>query len=66
MEISVNGKTEIYEKAISVLQLLELKSTDPASVVIEHNKNILKTKDYHQTFLKDSDTIEILRFVGGG
>jgi sulfur carrier protein len=39
---------------------------DPAVVVVEINKSIIKKEDFGTTAFNNKDTVEILRFVGGG
>lgn len=66
MKIFVNGQAQLFEMSISIFELLETRETDPSTVVIELNKNIIKSCDYQQTLLMNKDQVEILRFVGGG
>jgi len=66
LTITINGKTEAITSPLSVSQLLELKNLDAACVVVELNKNIIAKESFPQTVLAGGDTLEILRFVGGG
>ena len=38
----------------------------PKRVAVELNENIVPRVKYSETFLEDGDTLEIVRFVGGG
>ena len=62
----INGKTETVIQEVSVEKLLSMKNIDPACVVVEVNKNIVKREKYGSVILNDGDTVEILKFVGGG
>lgn len=66
MNISVNGTIHSLEEETSVSDFLHKEDIDPKTVVIEHNKIVVKNDDYHHLILEDKDQLEILRFVGGG
>ncbi len=66
IEVIINGIRESLQKDTSILDLLGLKSIEPAKVVIEINKDIVKREQYSSQTLHDNDRVEILRFVGGG
>ncbi len=66
MMITVNGKPEEFEAKISLLEFLETKDINPDSVVVEHNLNIVEKEELDNIRLKENDTLEVLRFVGGG
>lgn len=66
MIIHVNGKVIEVPGKITMEELVRKKGLDPDTVVIEHNLNLIKREDWSSIILKESDCIEILRFVGGG
>jgi sulfur carrier protein len=66
MNIQLNGKRTTVPAATTVGDLVRKKDLDPAAVVVEHNLTILTATDLDQVTLKENDTLEILRFVGGG
>lgn len=66
MIIHVNGKAIVVPDVITMEELVRQKGLDPDTVVIEHNLSLIKRKDWSSMILKESDSIEILRFVGGG
>ena len=66
MTIVVNGKTEQIEKEASLLDFLASKSLDPEKVVVELNLDIIAKENLKDIMLKENDSLEILRFVGGG
>lgn len=66
MIIHVNGKAIVVPDVITMEELVRQKGLDPDNVVIEHNLSLIKRKDWSSMILKESDSIEILRFVGGG
>jgi len=64
--IQLNGKIESIAEGTSVSALLALKSIVPAHVVVEKNSVIVARDAYPITILNTGDTLELLRFVGGG
>ena len=66
MVITVNGKQEEISGPISLSDFLEVKAIPADGVVIELNQNILEKSALKEVILKENDTLEMLRFVGGG
>lgn len=66
MVITVNGKQEQLEQEMSVEAFLNAKGLSPEVVVVEHNGSIVKKEQMSSIVLNDNDTLEVLRFVGGG
>ena len=66
MDITVNGRAERIAEGETVLGLLERLGLDPATVVVERNREIVVGAAFAATGLQGGDTLEILRFVGGG
>ncbi|MBR3267812.1 MAG: sulfur carrier protein ThiS [Oscillospiraceae bacterium] len=63
--IRINGE-ERNTAGKTVAELLETDGYNPLKVAVELNENILPKTEYGSTELKDGDTVEIVRFVGGG
>lgn len=66
MEICVNGKPISLDASVSLDALLERLELPAASVVIEHNGAIIPAERLAHVFLRDGDTVEVVRLVGGG
>jgi sulfur carrier protein len=64
--VLVNGKQETAGPGTTVAGYLALKGIDPAVTVVEINGSIVKKEDFGTIIIKNNDTVEILRFVGGG
>ncbi|MEN5387445.1 sulfur carrier protein ThiS [Aliarcobacter skirrowii] len=62
----VNNEEIFIEKEISLYELLISKNFDPSKVAVELNQEIVPKIEYETTFLKNSDVLEIVWFVGGG
>ena len=66
LAVTVNGERREAPAGATVLSLLVSLELDPAHVVVEHNGEILRREDFPSTPLAEDDTLEIIRFVGGG
>jgi thiamine biosynthesis protein ThiS len=65
--LTVNGGRREIPEGWSLADLLSSLKLDPRLVVIEHNGIIRRDRDsFSQLTLAESDTLEILHFVGGG
>lgn len=63
--VKINGeKTDASGK--SVAELLEALGYSQQRVAVELNEKIVPKASYTETFVKDGDSVEIVRFVGGG
>jgi len=67
MKVRINGVDErISEANLTLEQLIADRGLSPKKVVIELNLSIVPRKQWPQVTLQDSDSIEIVSFVGGG
>jgi sulfur carrier protein len=66
MKLRVNGKEELAEDNIALLDYLLAKGINPAAVVVEHNYEVPKRENWKRLILKDNDNLEIVKFIGGG
>jgi thiamine biosynthesis protein ThiS len=66
MNLTVNSRACTLADGSKISNLLASQKLDPAVVVVEVNKVIIAKEKYLTTALHDNDTVEILRFVGGG
>jgi len=66
MRIKVNGQEESLEQEIKLIEFLESKGLELDRLVIEYNKRVVSGEEWDDIILKDQDSLEVLRFVGGG
>ena len=66
MIIQLNGKNKEISSDTTIAGLLDELKLAPASVVIELNQTILRPEELADRVLKEGDTLELIRFVGGG
>ena len=65
LRLEVNGKAMAVQ-AETLADLLRHLDLSDAAVVAEVNGTIVPRENFAQRSLKDGDTIELVRFVGGG
>jgi len=65
MNLTVNGKP-VETAGGTIQQLLEQLGLDCRLVVVELNREIVPRERFAQETLAESDSLEIVHFVGGG
>jgi len=66
MKIMLNGKDMEVSKSINISELLQNLKIHSNMVVVEINGNIIEKDNFDNTFIKENDKVEVVRFVGGG
>jgi len=66
MEVTINGKKRACDSPVTVAGLLHSLGINPRSVAVELNFRIIARDDMEREMVRDGDTLEIIRFVGGG
>lgn len=66
IRIRVNGEIRELPEAVSIAGLLEILAIEKKMIAVELNREIVGKSYYETTVLKDGDTVEIVKFVGGG
>ena len=64
--MTVNGTETELAEGTTVLAYLESQGLPQDVVVVELNGDILPGESFGKAALAQGDTVEILRFVGGG
>lgn len=64
--MTVNGKQISLETPVSVREFLTENNYQTKRIAVEINGEILPKSQYESRILSDSDTIEIVTFMGGG
>ena len=62
----VNGKKVNVSNGTSLQEFLISSKYDPSRVAVELNGKISSRKTFEEVMLKDTDSMEIVSFVGGG
>lgn len=66
MEIVVNGQRREVPPGTTIAALLERLELSIAATVAQRNGEIVDRSAYADTVLAAGDTLELVRFVGGG
>ncbi len=66
VNVKINGRVESITPQKTLLDLLNDKSLCAERVVVEVNNSIIKREQFKEYILQEGDSVEILRFVGGG
>jgi len=64
--MKINGKTVELEQDQTLFEFLATQQFDSRAVAVERNGEIVPRAEYGNIRLSDADTLEIVRFVGGG
>ncbi len=65
IKISLNGEELLFEKAPTLVEVLERMEIPRQFIAVERNGDIFEG-DFAECVLSDGDNLEIARFVGGG
>ncbi|MHB1044046.1 MAG: sulfur carrier protein ThiS [Eubacteriales bacterium] len=66
MLVVLNGRKTDLPAGTTVAGLIEKKNLNPDTVIVEYNGEVLKRESWPGTVLNENDSLELLRFVGGG
>jgi thiamine biosynthesis protein ThiS len=66
MQLVINGKPVEIAPVATLKELITVKNLPELQVVLELNGELIPRDNWGQTSVQAGDTIEILRFVGGG
>lgn len=64
--LTVNGKTSLLPKPLSIAEFLASRRLAPELVAVEHNLEIVPRARYAQVTLAPGDTLEIVQMMAGG
>lgn len=66
MKCIVNGDEFNFDDALSVSELLQSLELDQERIIVEFNGTLIKSEQFNETVVRESDRLELLEFVGGG
>jgi sulfur carrier protein len=65
--LTINGEVRTVPRDSTLADVLTSLSLDPRTVVVEHNREIVRDRDsYGSRRLQAGDVLELVHFVGGG
>ena len=62
----LNGETVQLEQVQTLSEFLMAAKVDCKTIAVERNGVIVPKAEYESLWLSEEDTLEIVRFVGGG
>ena len=66
MKIVLNGENILLPVGCSLEGLLLKYQLEPSITIAEVNSAIVAKENYFSVFLKEGDSVELIRFMGGG
>ncbi len=66
VQVEINGKTQAVPAGQTVRGLLDSLGLDARLVVVELNRQVVRSTEHDEVELADGDRIELVNFVGGG
>ncbi len=66
MKIFLNGEERIFEKPMTIADLIVELELDIAKIAIEKDLEIINPQDFAKVVLKEGSRLEIVHFIGGG
>ena len=66
MQITINGKQKELVDSSNLKNIIDQFCRNTAYVIAEVNGQIIKSQHWNERVLKNGDTIELIKFVGGG
>jgi thiamine biosynthesis protein ThiS len=64
--VTVNGKRREIDDETDLAGLLQSLAVDARGVAVARNSEIVRRESYGSVVLREGDSIEIVRMVGGG
>ena len=66
VRITLNGDSRVFERRMTIAELLADLEIDSRRVAVERNYIVVKRDAYGSTHIENGDQVEIVNFVGGG
>jgi sulfur carrier protein len=66
MQLTVNGEQRVYEKPITLQELIDELKIGEKVMAAAVNMEIVKKESWGAHRLEEGDRVELLHFVGGG
>lgn len=66
MIITLNGEARTVDAGTSLQHLLDSLEVNCDALVVQRNDDIVARTQFSSAPLEDGDTLELVRFVGGG
>lgn len=64
--VTLNGEKKQVPEKLSLKELVSHLELPGERIAIEHNREIVRRKDWETVQVHEGDSLEIVHFVGGG
>jgi thiamine biosynthesis protein ThiS len=64
--VTVNGRPREFESEMPLVELIRRLEIAFPRIAVAHNGAVLRKEEHEATVIRDGDTVEIVRMVGGG
>jgi sulfur carrier protein len=64
--VVVNGRPREFEREMALPDLIQKLDIIHPRIAVAHNGEVLRQEEHPATIIRDGDTVEIVRMVGGG
>ncbi|MGD9893230.1 MAG: sulfur carrier protein ThiS [Dehalococcoidia bacterium] len=66
INVIVNGRAQAFDGAMSLPDLIERLEITHPRIAVALNGEVLRREEHPATIIRDGDSVEIVRMVGGG
>jgi len=66
MNVIINGKEQQIESNITLEKLVDILGFNNKKIAVELNEEIIPSRLYSATEIKQNDSLEIVQAIGGG
>ena len=63
---TINGKSVELERELSIAEFLAERGLAGRRLAVAHKGRVVQSEHYGATYIRDGDTLEVVRPVGGG
>ncbi len=64
--LTINGKRHELPREMTLIEYLAERGVNPQTVAAEHNGEVVRRGTFDEVVLRDGDTLEVVRMIGGG
>jgi sulfur carrier protein len=66
IRVTVNGRPRDLEREMALPDLIAMLEITHPRIAVAHNGEVLRREEHAATVIRDGDSVEIVRMVGGG
>ena len=66
ISVTVNGKAHQFDSDLPLPELIRRLEISFPRIAVAHNGTVLRKEEHDATIVRDGDSVEIVRMVGGG